>query len=219
MARRIALVGTLVVGLLGVPRTGHAGLLDLIWEMSGPQMLGLGYGCYFAKGMKVDHCRFGGATLALREQQQKALEDPSKTQDTLKDRVALGFGGSIFGSTGKDSSTQGYDLGEIWMLAIEPGVAVRINNPLKGKPQFSYGGGISYDVLFGRDIKRFDKFAFTITPIDVAWDHVAIGVKLRLYPNGFTDDEFKPGPRISQNRPFETSLGFTFAYIIRRCPC
>lgn len=28
----------------------------------------------------------------------------------------------------------------------------------------------------------------------VAYKRVAFGVKLRLYPHGFTDDEFKPGP-------------------------
>ena len=207
MGRRIVAGAALVLALLGVPRPCDAGLLEFIWEMSGPQLLGAGYGCFFTLRMKSEECRVGGATLALT--QPKAP------------KVLISLGGAVFGSTGKDSDTQGYDWGEVWMLALEPGVFVRSRQYVEGSraPQLSHGAGISYDLLFGRDFKRFDKFAFTITPIDLAWKHVAVGVKLRLYPNGFTDDEFKPGPRINQNRPFESTLGFSFSYIIRRCPC
>ena len=95
---------------------------------------------------------------------------------------------------------------------------VRYDNLSSGL-QVHHGLGISYDLLFGRDIRRFDKFAITVTPVDVAFKHVAIGVKLRMYPHGFSDDEFKPGPRITRNRPFETTLGFTFSVIRRPCPC
>ena len=57
-----------------------------------------------------------------------------------------------------------------------------------------------------------------MTPIDVAYKRVAVGVKLRVYPNGFTDDEFKPVPKVSLNRPSETTLGFTFSVILDRIP-
>jgi hypothetical protein len=41
-----------------------------------------------------------------------------------------------------------------------------------------------------------------------------------MYPNGFTDDEFKPGPRIDKNRAFETTVGFTVSIILKKpCPC
>lgn len=48
----------------------------------------------------------------------------------------------------------------------------------------------------------------------VAYKRVAFGVKLRLYPHGFTDDEFKP--LIEKNRGFETTLGFTFSIIVKK---
>ena len=61
MGRRIVLVGTLLAALVGAPRPSDAGLLEIIWEMSGPRMIGLGYGCLFTVGMKTEECRVGSA--------------------------------------------------------------------------------------------------------------------------------------------------------------
>jgi hypothetical protein len=193
-------MGTLVVALLGTPRSSDAGLLEIIWEMSGPQMIGLSYACmYGMTSRSLEQCRIG-----------KLI-----TKDFIAGKGMgpyLVLGGGIFGSTGKNSSTQNYHWGEIWMAALEPGVAVRSYET--STVQIHHAAGISYEWFFGDDIRRFDKFAFTVTPIDVAYKRVAVGVKLRMYPNGFTDDEFKPGPRISGSRPFETTLGFTFSLIV-----
>lgn len=209
MGRRIAVVGSLLMALLGAPRPTEAGLVEIIWEMSGPQMLGLAYGCmYSARTGGLEQCRIGGGFFNGDKDRKAPDKGPF-----------LVLSGSIMGSTGKDSATAGYDWGEIWMLAFEPGLAVRSYDNLSSGIQVHHGLGISYDVLFGRDIRRFDKFAITVTPVDVAFKHVAIGVKLRMYPHGFSDDEFKPGPRITKNRPFETTLGFTFSVIRRPCPC
>jgi len=207
MSRRIAVLGMLLFALLGMPRTSNAGILELIWEMSGPQMVGLGYGClYSLKPVKQDHCRIGSTFFSPAMQKKNVNRGPY-----------LALGASIFGSTGRDSATQGYDWGEIWMLALEPGLAVRSYEcGPNSEVQVHHGVGISYDLMFGRDIRRFDKFAITVTPIDVVLKRVAVGIKLRMYPNGFTDDEFKPGPTISQNRPFEATLGFTFSVILDR---
>jgi hypothetical protein len=201
MGRRFAVMGTLVVALLGAPRPSSAGLLEIIWEMSGPQMIGLSYACmYGVTSRSLEQCRIGQLI----------------TKDWLVGRGKgpyLVLGGGIFGSTSKDSSTQSYDWGEVWMVALEPGVAVRSYET--STVQIHHAAGISYALLFGDDFRRFDKFAFTVTPIDVAYKRVAVGVKLRMYPNGFTDDEFKAFlPRVSGNRPFETTIGFTFSLIV-----
>ena len=203
MGRRIALVGSLLIGLVAIPRPSEAGLLELIWELSGPQMLGAGYSCmYSLPTLEREQCRAPAGLV-------------QGTSHSEKGRVFLVLGGSIFASTGKDSATQSYDWGEIWMLALEPGVAFRSwENPAK-TIQVHHGVGISYDVLFGGDIRRFDKFAFTVTPIDFAYKRVAVGMKYRLYPNGFTDDEFKPGPQVSMNRPFESVFSVTFGLILK----
>lgn len=202
MRRRIVLVGTLLAALVGAPRPSDAGLLEIIWEMSGPRMLGLGYGCLFTLGMKTEECRVGSAMLNHRA---------DVTKPKLQPFIVLGA--VLYGSTGHDTPTQSYEWGEVWMLALEPGLAVRTKD---GTVRIHHGAGISYDWVFGREIRGFDKFAFTLTPLDVAYKRVAVGVKLRFYPNGFTDDEFKPVPKVSRNRPAETTLGFTFSVILKK---
>ena len=206
MLRRMAVVGTLLFALmLGAPRPSDAGILEIIWEMSGPQMLGVGYGClYSLKGER--QCRIGSGFFKGLAQERTKGPGPY-----------LGFTGIIYGSTGKDSATQQYDWWEVGMVALEPVIAFR-SYECGTDVQVHHGVGISYDILFGRDIPTFDKFAFTVTAIDVTIKRVAVGVKFRLYPNGFTDDEFKPGPRLNMNRPFETTVGFTFNVILDSKP-
>jgi len=199
MGRRIVVMGALVFALFGAPRPSHAGLLEIIWEMSGPQMIGISYACMYGVGSRsLEQCRVG--------------QFISRELKTGAKGPFLVLGGGVFGSTGKNSATQNYDWGEIWMVALEPGVALRSYD--KEDVQVHHGAGISYELLFGDDIRRFDKFAFTVTPIDVAYKRIAVGLKLRLYPHGFTDDEFKPGPLITRDRPFEATIGFTFSVIV-----
>jgi hypothetical protein len=205
MGRRIAVVGSLLIALVGIPRPSEAGLLELIWEMSGPQMLGLGYGCMFSlRDGSLEQCRVG--TNPIMQESHTAM----------KKGPFLALGASIMGSTGKNSATQHYHWGEIWMLALQPGVAFRSYDNAECAIQVHHGVGVEYEVLFGGDIRTFDKFAFTVTPVDVSFRRVAFGIKLRMYPNGFTDDEFKPGPPIEMNRPFETTVGFTFSLILKK---
>jgi hypothetical protein len=54
----------------------------------------------------------------------------------------------------------------------------------------------------------FDKFGYKFTPVDVAYKRIAVAFEIRLYPNGFTDDEFGLGPRVTFDRPYETTYGF-----------
>jgi len=197
----------LLIALVGVPRPSEAGLLEIIWEMSGPTMLGISYGCMIRlPSGSLDQCRVGGNPVA-----QARTADASHGKG-----VFLALGASLLGSTGKDSRTQGYDWGEIWMLAAEPGIAFRSFDNADCAIQVHHGIGISWDLMFGKDIPHYDKFAIVVTPVDVAFGKVAFGIKLRLYPNGFTDDEFKPRTLAPANRPFETTLGFTFSIITHK---
>ena len=205
MGRRIAVVGLLLIALVGIPRPSEAGLLEMIWEMSGPQMFGLGYSCMYSPRTQTwEQCRVGGNLIAQEPHTPK------------KKGPFLVLGASIMGSTNKNSETQPYHWGEIWMLALQPGVAFRSYDNAECAIQVHHGVGVEYEVLFGGDIQTFDKFAFTVTPVNVSFRRVAFGIKLRMYPNGFTDDEFKPGPLIEMNRPFETTVGFTFSLILKK---
>jgi hypothetical protein len=101
------------------------------------------------------------------------------------------------------------------MLSFDPGIAVRSYNNVDTRIQVHHAVGISYNVIFGRDIGTFDKFAITVTPSDIAIRKFAVRLKLRLYPNGFLDEEFKQLPASGRSHPFETTVGFTFSLLIK----
>jgi hypothetical protein len=55
----------------------------------------------------------------------------------------------------------------------------------------------------------------SIIPIEATRGKWILGLKFRIYPNGFTDDEFGFGPRQNFNRPAEFTWGGTISYLIR----
>jgi hypothetical protein len=211
MTRWIAAIVTLLMVTLAMPRSGEAGILDFIWEMSGPQMLGLNHSClYSPKEGKWVQCRMD-------------LKSPLtvKRADIKSRGPYFGFSAGLYGSTGVDSSTQNYIWGEIWMLELAPALVVRsYPRDGTGDVQIHHGVGVAYERFFGGRTKNpagsidgFNKVAITLTPFDVTVKHVAFGVKMRLYPEGFTADQFKKGLPKASDRPFETTIGFTFSFV------
>ena len=131
MLRRIVVLGLMMFALLGVPRRSEAGLLELIWEMSGPQMLGSGVSCLYSGRMQLQECRIGGMFLQPLHEQPKNPHGPF-----------LVLGGSGLVSTSKDSDTQRYGWFDANMVAFEPGITVfskilafeqRANRPRHGR--------------------------------------------------------------------------------------
>jgi hypothetical protein len=92
----------------------------------------------------------------------------------------------------------------------------------KNDVQIHHGFGVAYERFFGArtenpagHIDAFNKFAITVTPFDVTVKKIAFGVKMRLYPEGFTDDQFKKGLPKATDRPFETTIALTFSVVSR----
>jgi hypothetical protein len=204
MLRRIAVLGLMMFALLGVPRPSDAGLLELIWEMSGPQMIGSGVSCLYSGRMQLQECRIGGMFLQPLHQQPKNPHGPF-----------LVLGGSGLVSTSKDSDTQQYGWFDANMVAFEPGLTVFSKISPSSNVRIAHGTGVTYGLLFGDKFRRFDKFGFSLVPIEVSYKRIIFALKIRVYPNGFTDDEFGFGPRLDFDRPAETTYGFSFSYIIR----
>ena len=216
MVRKFVAVGALFVAMLGTPRTSEAGLFDFIWEMSGPQMVGAGYGCLFSPPPRIvkKGCRLGGVagySALLETEGQRAANQK-------EERLFVALNGAYYFSTGKNSKDPAtgekvdYLFFHEHMVAASPALVVQ--SARWREFTFYHGTGISYNFLFGQDFKAFDKFAFTITPIDVAFRRVSAGFTLRLYPNGFTQDEFGFGPRLDYNRDSEWVLGFNVGWAL-----
>ena len=208
MGRRIVVMGALLVALFGAPRPSHAGLLEIIWEMSGPQMIGISYAACMASSRSLEQCRIGQFISRDLVTRRKRAVSGAWRRHLRIDGKGFGHAELRLGRSVDGSDRRGHRLS----LVHVP----RRRGSGRDEVQVHHGIGVTYNRLFGRDFRPFDKFGITITPIDIAVKRVAVGIKLRMYPNGFTDDEFKPVPVVSQNRPFETTVGFTVSLILDR---
>jgi hypothetical protein len=209
MTRRLAALVLFAGVLFGAPRPSEAALMDFIWGLSGPQLIGAGFGCRFGFEGKVrlERCIWGTPPAPAKADLNRAWK-----------RVYFSVGGSAFVSTGKDSDTNvDYRWFDVGMLAFEPSMSFNSGNP--GGVRIFHGIGPTYDVLFGlrRDFPTFDKLGIRVTPVELDFDdqRAVVALTVRLYPNGFTDDEFGVGQRVDVDRPFETVVGVSFGYSFR----
>lgn len=202
MRRPTVCAGILAFALLGAPRLVHAGLAEFIWKMSGPQFIGIGYGCTFDfKLAPQDRCR---ATTVFASEEQRAKRNPRTP--------FLYLGGELQFSTGRnDDDGTDYTVGQIWRAAVTPGVSFLAFDA--GRVPIYAGAGVSWDLLFGNDFRRLDKFAITVTPAEaVIRDNHALALKLRIYPNAYTPDEFGFGAKQDYDRPKEVAWGVSYSY-------
>jgi hypothetical protein len=199
--RRLPALGVLLfIFVLGLPRSSDAGILEFIWEMSGPQLLGYGASCILPLKTKPVRC------------QADVIRDSSDDRNRRGPYLVLQ--GTGFFSTGRDSKTVEYGWFDVWMLAFEPRIMVSSKVPSgRDGVRVSHGSGITYDYLFGRNFDSFDKFGVLIVPIEVTYHEVSFAAKIRVYPNGFTDDEFGSGTRVQGgNRKAEAVYGANVSF-------
>lgn len=199
MKQRLAAIGLFIAVLLGLPRSSDAGILEFIWEMSGPQLIGYGHSCRLPLGTKPVGCQVDVA--------RDSPDGPNR-------RAFLVLQGAAFFSTSRDSKTVKYEWFDVGMFAFEPTVMVASKMPSsRDGVRVAHGSGITYNFLFGRDFDSFDKFGILIVPFEVTYRNMAVAAKVRIYPNGFTDDEFGVGRRVEGgDRPAEAVYGGTFSF-------
>jgi hypothetical protein len=214
MLRRTACAGFFVMALLGMPRPGEAGLIEFIWKMSGPQFLGLGAGCTFDTKLVRQNCKLGTAAFKLQQERDR------RRFANLREQTFRGpfifVGGELQFSTGlNDADGTDYKVGQIWRGALTPALSFWAFD-VKQTPIY-VGAGVSWDLLFGKDFSAFDKFAITVTPAEALLGRSkkhSVALKLRIYPNAYTSDEFGFGPRRDYNRPTEVAFGFSYSYFL-----
>lgn len=218
-AKCLRTAGFVLVALLTFPLTARANIFDFIWEMSGPQMIGVTFHCeydpQFNRQSAQDYRakspteKFTRSDCRFFDERVVGNSMPRSTR-----RFWLSFDTTFYTSTGKDSDTLEYDAFETQMLAIEPILEVR-SHPWK-KIQFHHGiVGLSYDVLFGSNFDTFDKAGIKFRPVGVTIGRFNVAYNLRLYPNGFTTDEFGPARIDNLNRKHEYLHGFSIGYLWR----
>lgn len=251
MLKRIAVAGIVLVSLLGMPNRSDAGLLEFIWDMSGPQMINGGFGCNFylsrdpanpTERTKNFDCRpqFLGAspltvknevratvfrTLASKFRAQAELAAPELREElqrslleqalpTYVPRVTFLVGGEGGFSTGRNDNGVEYKAFRTWRIAATPEANLRVHGSIHA------AAGVSWEYFHSADDKfeAFHKCGFVFTPIEAVTDDVSIGIKVRLYPDGFTADEFASAVHLDYDRPHETTIGFNVTFPLHRQP-
>lgn len=208
MSRRLAICFGLLCATLAYPTHARAGLGDIIWEMSGPQMVGVVVRCRvpFDRQSEGPHCIVN--ILGLDEESEK---------------VWLAVEGGAYVSTGKNAGGVDYKFGRIGMFAFEPMLEFRYAGNIaaaydrRERQKVFYGGVgpmINSFIVRG-STPAFAKYGVKLRPIAFAMAGWAVEYNLRLYPDGFTPDQFGFGPPLKFNRPFEAvhSVGVSIPYL------
>jgi hypothetical protein len=204
--RRLAISFAVMCATLVFPRQARAGLADIIWEMSGPQMVGETVRCRFPlHGGKVQ-CRV-------------SLEaDKTKTPDTERVWFTLEAGGYV--STGVNHGGTNYEAGNIWAIAVEPMAEFLYEGDIKeayrkhsgvGAAYFGVGGVISRYFVKGAT-PGFMQFGIKVRPVAIAFSGWAVEYNLRLYPKGFTPYQFGFGAPTDRKFEIVPSVSVSIPY-------
>jgi hypothetical protein len=185
--RRQWTVASLFVVMCVIPRPASANLWDLIWEMSGPQMIGFRAECRHG---------FDGTFAGCRIPPGFPIGNVGARTNV---RTWLALEGGLYVSTGKNADDPDVDevefeFGDAFMIAFEPMIEVRSTS-------WMHHGvlGVSYDFFLGPDFRRFTNAGFKLRPVAVAVPvgggfTLDVAYNLRLYPNGFTASDFNKAP-------------------------
>lgn len=191
--------------VLGLPLDSSAGLLDLIWDTSGPQFIGGVLRCRVPVSGGATKCSVVGITLT-------GSEPDVMTRGAGGARpVWVSFEGGVYTSTGKNENGLDFEGFKANMLSFDP--LLEFASVGNANWRLYHGVGSTFQFVFGPDFDSFGKFGFKVRPIAAEFgDHWEAALNVRLYPSGFGSDQFGFGPRFTGNRPFEHSWGVLAGY-------
>jgi hypothetical protein len=221
LQRRLLLTGCILTVLLGLPREGTAGIVEVILEMSGPKMIGFSADCRLLLTGEWESCKgspLRAAASAFAEQR------PSK--------VWLSLAGGYYSSIDATVNQVHYSKGEVKMWTFDPMLEFeswskpkcpeqRVADCKGLKLQIYHGVlGLSYNVLFGDNFDTFSNVGLKIRPFGIVvpmfksvplpWTdkEAAIGADfsydVRVYTRRFTAADFNRVPVESEKNGAET---------------
>ena len=121
----------------------------------------------------------------------------------------------MYFSLGKNAGGQDYEFGKTWMLTFDP-MFEMVTKEKQGGNFAVYHGllGVSYNLLLGSEFRRFTNAAFKLRPLGVSYKRVNFEYNLRVYPNGFSADEFGKLPLVPEANRAEAVHGFSIGIAI-----
>ena len=187
------LLAFVVLAVLACARPAHAGWLDFIWELTGPQMIGFGGSCEMSLGRNGTwRC-----TVPL-----KALGSRSPGDHWFWISAESYYYFSL--------PHNGFEGGRVRMFTFDPMVSLSRRT---GDTRVLSGLGLSLQRFSSADFDGFGNAAIKLRPIAVEFPagnrlRVTVGYNLRYYWDGF---ESAP-PVLSKSDRAEVAHGLTFAF-------
>jgi hypothetical protein len=196
---RAVMVSVAAVGVvLGSVIDARAGLLDFIWDSSGPQFIGKVFRCRAAiKGQPNCDPLFGRAATAPEAPFWLSMES------------------GIYLSLWKDSETDGgtpvpFRFGRTVMFAFDP---IAEFQSVRGSNWRLYHGiGGTSQVMVSGDFPKVGNLGYKVRLAGVEWGNGAsVAFNLRFFPDEFGPDQFGVGAPPVGDRPSELTWGVTVA--------
>ena len=223
MRRQSFAVALFALVLVGSSGTAEAGIGDLIWELSGPQMVGVGINCRYDFRGKLKYCEWSPGVAGL----QKQFSESVNRADSPESRWLWSWGVAGYVSTGKNNryddsracpprafACEGNEIDyrafDHRMLSFEPTIDYYVGDLRNARIFVS--AGETFHVVWNRDAERFTKRGFKLVPIEIQTDRVTVAFNLRYYADGFGVDEFGKGIFRGGNRPSEWTKGVSVSF-------
>jgi hypothetical protein len=156
----------------------------MIWEMSGPRMLGTGFECNFwFTESSGPYCTAADLWLVSGDRNDQ-------TRRWLS--VDIGFYGSLGNEQKVGTETIKFEAGRTWMLGLDPIYNVGWR---KGSVLVHHGLGVASNFMFG-DFRRFVNGGVKLRPVSVTFNAgqraVEVSLDVRWFPREFEGDPTRP---------------------------
>jgi len=205
------LLGTISLCLLALfafPKASEASIWDIIWGMSGPQMMGPVFHCEW----DLQHKSGDGDIFECRAIDYLVH---NKVRSRAVRNVWLSLDSAFYFSTGKASDGNEFDWFKNFMVAFEPMLEVRTYKSANDNFMLHHGlMGISYDVLFGENFDTFDNVGLKFRPIGVTINkRYNASFTVRYYPRRFVSEDFGIINPTQDKTDGEFVYGFTVGWL------
>ena len=188
--------------LVGSAVDARAGILDYIWDTSGPAFLGKVFRCRaVSKGEPKCDPIIGPPLLA-----------PTARAGVGPARAWLGLESGVYVSFWKDGKADDgteipFGIGHGVAFTFEPILEVR--SWTRPGYHMYHGVGVSSIVMASTDFPATGNLGYKFRLAGVEWTNGwSVAGNLRVFPDGFGADQFGVGPPPTGDRPTEYSLGF-----------
>ena len=202
---------------------------DFIWEMTGQGMQGIISHCKIVliEGNRQDVFAWPAGkdrgTIEIPKPNEPicheatwfGLDLPRDIRNRNRPRAWLNIAGGIYASFRNHPDAPRNST--ILMTAVEPMFEFRSKHFVRGNVVFYHGVGGGYQRFFGDNFRSSgtDRLLLKFRPVGVALGPLEVNYNLRIYPDGFVDEDFLRGTPPEGDRAKDVVHGFSVNFNFR----